>query len=123
MPRRTVPGSEFEYHLVLLDEDGNERIEQEGNLYSATLLEQETAGVTDVFVVSHGWRGDIPAAINQYDRWVGVMLRQDRDVQRMRSRVPGFKPLVICIHWPSLPWGVERVGAALLGAPHDAFDA
>jgi hypothetical protein len=119
MPRRTVPGSDFGYHLLLFDDEGHERKEADGRRYSQHVLEHETAGVTDVFVLSHGWMGDIPAAINQYDRWVGVMLRQERDLQRMRSTVPDFKPLVVCVHWPSLPWGVERVGAALLGGEEE----
>jgi len=115
-----VPGSDFDYHLLLFDEDGRERKEQDGSLHSKDVVEHETAGVTDVFLLSHGWKGDIPAAIRQYDRWVGAMLRQERDLQRMRSLVPRFKPLVVGVHWPSLPWGVEDVGAALLGAPEGA---
>ena len=116
MPRRTVPDTDFEYHLLLFDEDGNER-EENDSLYSSHVLAQETEGVTDIFVLSHGWKGDIPAAIRQYDRWVGVMVRQQDDIKRMRLNVPNFKPLVVCVHWPSLPWGIEKQAAALLGDP------
>ncbi|HVE28134.1 MAG TPA: hypothetical protein VNC22_22160, partial [Sporichthya sp.] len=119
MPERSVPGTDLTYHLVLLDEDGHEREEADGSRYSRTVPEHATPDVTDIFVLSHGWKGDIPAAIRQYDSWVGVMGDQKEDLQRLRDVVPGFSPLVVAVHWPSLPWGVERVGAALLGADED----
>lgn len=119
MPERTVPGTDIGYHLLLFDEDGHERRDENGALYSDSVLALVARGVTDVFVVSHGWMGDIPAAIRQYDRWVGVMARQERDLQRMRSLVPEFEPLVAAVHWPSRPWGVEEARAALLGDVDD----
>lgn len=115
MPERSVPGTDLSYHLVVLDEEGKEREEADGSRYSRTVLEHATPDVTDIFVLSHGWKGDIPAAIRQYDSWIGMMGGQEEDLQRVRDVVPGFSPLVVAVHWPSLPWGVERVGAALLG--------
>ena len=100
---------------MLFDADGNERREADGSLLSQKLSEVIQDGVTDVFFSSHGWKGDIPAAISQYDSWVGTMAAQTRDRELARARDPDFKAMAVCIHWPSLPWGVEDAGAALLG--------
>jgi hypothetical protein len=115
MPRRQVPGTNIDYYLVLFDADGNERIESSGQRLSEELLDKATVGVTDVFVLSHGWKGDIPAAISQYDAWIGQMGAQEADRELIRQHVPGFSALVVAVHWPSLPWGVEGTDAALLG--------
>lgn len=114
MPLRHVGNTEAEYYLVLFDADGNERREADESLLSQRLGEDIQDGVTDVFFASHGWKGDIPAAIRQYDSWVGTMAAQDRDRALARERYPGFKAMAVCVHWPSLPWGVEDAGAALL---------
>jgi hypothetical protein len=51
-------------------------------------------GITDVFFASHGWKGDVAAAIEQYDRWVGEMARSP-DRAAARAARPGFKSIVI----------------------------
>ncbi|HEY6793484.1 MAG TPA: hypothetical protein VI248_02245 [Kineosporiaceae bacterium] len=74
------------------------------------MIEDVSAGdVTDVFVISHGWKGDTPAAGEQYDAWVGRMAAQTADIAAFRIRDPGLRPLVVGLHWPSLPWGDERL--------------
>ena len=72
-----------------------------------------------MFVLSHGWMGDVPAARHQYGRWIGAMAACSADVQRMRRKRPGFNPLLIGLHWPSKPWGDDALeaGAASFGAP------
>jgi hypothetical protein len=65
--------------------------------------------VTDVFLIGHGWMGDIPAAINQYDRWIGAMASCALDRAKIRQNRPEFRPLLVGLHWPSLPWGDERL--------------
>src|SRR5262249_33856333 len=64
---------------------------------------------TDVFVFSHGWMGDVPGAKDQYDRWIGVMCSRLTDIEKVKARRPGFKPLLIGLHWPSKPWGDESL--------------
>ena len=59
--------------------------------------------VTDVFFISHGWKGDVPAAKDQYTRWIGAMLECEDDRRKVRQVRPGFRPLLIGLHWPSLP--------------------
>jgi hypothetical protein len=107
------------YHLVLFDRAGNERPEPDGSLLSQRLATAAADGVTDVFLASHGWMGDVPAAISQYDAWTAAMSGQEADLARARARDPGFKPLVVAVHWPSRPWGTETTASGLLSGPGD----
>lgn len=114
MTVREVPGADVTYHLVCYDNDGKERPESAGTLAS-NALRSLVAGngtdgpVSDVFFLSHGWQGDIPAAIDQYDRWVRAMAQQTEDRKAARKRNPGFRALIVGLHWPSKPWGDERL--------------
>jgi hypothetical protein len=65
--------------------------------------------------MSHGWKGDVPAAREQYNRWIHAMAVCTRDIERMRAKKPDFKPLIIGFHWPSLPFGDEGLGGASFG--------
>jgi len=115
MPMRTDPKSGLEYALVCYDDEGHERREADGTLLSETLLRRvrdPNEAVTDVFVMSHGWKGDVPAAVEQYDRWSAAMATCDADRAAARARWPGFRPLLVGVHWPSLPWGDEKVGGS-----------
>ena len=63
MPVRTVPGTDLQYHLITFDEDGAERREDGGALLSEAVrrrVADPTDPVTDVFLASHGWKGDVP---------------------------------------------------------------
>src|SRR3546814_973935 len=84
-------------------------------------LAQRDAPVTDMFLLSHGWKGDVTAAIEQCNRWIGAMgaLQADRDA--IRAQVPGYRPLIVGVHWPSLPWGDEKLsgGGRVLGGDED----
>ncbi len=108
MPIREVPNSESSYYLIIHNEEGQERTEDDGSLLSQKVLaDLKTQPVTDVFVMSHGWRGDIPAAKSQYDAWMGNIMSSTGDITDMKGRRPGFRPLLIGLHWPSEPWGDE----------------
>src|SRR5262249_38177128 len=67
------------------------------------------------FILSHGWKGDIPAAIEQYDNWIATMASVTSDVDAAHKRRVDFTPLVVGLHWPSLPWGNENLSAATHG--------
>ncbi len=113
MPRFAPTDRRAAYDLVCFDSGGNERADDPNGLMSDLVLRTlapDDSGVTDVFVLSHGWMGDIPAARAQYDRWVEAMTACTADVARMNQARPGFKPHVIGIHWPSMPWGDESFG-------------
>jgi hypothetical protein len=112
MPERIVPGTDFRYHLIAYDEHGVERAE-DGVLTSGEVASAiATQPVTDVVLLSHGWNGDLPSAIDQYDRWIGAMLACDGDRRRAEDAIPGFRALVVGLHWPSKAWGDEELSVA-----------
>jgi hypothetical protein len=113
MSIETVPGTTLRYYLIAFDANGRERTDDPEGLMSQralAVLEQEP--ITDVFIISHGWKGDVPAAREQYNNWIGAMARCEADLAQMRQARPQFQPLLIGLHWPSLPWGEEELGAA-----------
>jgi hypothetical protein len=114
VPVRKIANTDIEYSLLVFDERGKERAEPDGTLMSETVkqrLANAARPVTDVFFMTHGWKGDVPAAIEQYDKWVSTMTMLESDHAAARQRLPGFAPLIIGLHWPSLPWGDEAISA------------
>ena len=112
MPIRRVPGTDVDYLLISYDAEGRERAEPDGTMLSRTALARvadTAAGITDVYFTSHGWKGDVKAAVEQYDKWIGAMVALAADRAYAGERRPGFKPLIIGLHWPSLPWGDENI--------------
>ena len=108
MSRETVPGTPLGFHLISFDPLGRERPEPGGTLASEVARSELRSIVpTDVFLLSHGWMGDVPSARQQYRSWVSAMASCRADIQAMRARDPRFRPLILGIHWPSLPWGSE----------------
>ena len=111
-----LPGTNIHYCLIAFDEHGLEQANAQVSAQLVDLLQQRE--ITDVFILMHGWKGDVPAAQAQYRRWIGAMLECTADIKRAKDRSPNFKPLIIGFHWPSLPWGDETMS---IGAV--AFDA
>lgn len=107
-----VTGTGLSYHLISFDGAGLERPEADGELAShraSVALAEEP--VTDVFLFSHGWQGDVPAARRQYESWIRAMAACEADVENIdRARGGGFRALLIGMHWPSLPFGDEELG-------------
>ena len=104
----------IEYALIHFDDRGRERTDDpEGGVFSRALLEKaRSEKPSHVFLFSHGWKGDIPSAIDQYNRWIGAMWRLEADRQALG---PDFRPLFIGLHWPSQPWGEETISAQSFG--------
>ncbi len=104
----------LEYYLIAYDAKGKEREEREGdpNSLMSTVVLKELADnpITDVFLMSHGWMGDVPAAKRQYNKWIGAMAANQADIDKIKQVRPGFRPLLIGLHWPSLPYGDENLG-------------
>ncbi|WP_316161928.1 CHAT domain-containing protein [Bradyrhizobium sp. SZCCHNRI20481] len=126
MPVRQVPGSDLQYVLIAFDATGQERREADGSLASEMVVNRlQTLGgaVTDILLLSHGWMGDVPAAIEQYDRWLAAMAALEADRLAAARQRPGFAPVIIGLHWPSLPFGDETLpsgGGGLLSADTSA---
>ena len=117
MPFRTIPNTTTEYALLSFDADGRERTDDPqgvgGRLSRAILDRARASAPSHVFLFSHGWQGDVASATDQYDRWIKAMLDRAGDLGAM----PGpFAPLWIGLHWPSLPFGDEELGAMSFAA-------
>jgi hypothetical protein len=115
MPIKQIPISNvnLHYYLINYDADGNERAGDDGKKLSQVVLDELKSGnYTDVILMSHGWMGDIPAAIAQYDTWIANLFSCDADIEAMKAKHPGFKPLFVGLHWPSQPWGDEDHGGS-----------
>src|SRR5262245_4662672 len=113
MPIRQVPNANLNYYLINFDSEGIERSAQDGTQLSQIILQDlSTQPITDVFVMSHGWLGDVPSAVNQYDRWMGNFMSCTADIELMKQQRPGFAPMLIGLHWPSKPFGDEDTGGS-----------
>lgn len=110
MSIETVPGASLEYYLIAFDENGNEKSEAGVQMSQKLLDVLSSEPITDVFLFSHGWLGDVPAARSQYAKWLGAMTANQADIEQMCQVRPGFRPLLIGLHWPSKPWGDEELG-------------
>ena len=114
MPFESVSGTSLYYHLINFDEFGNERDEADNTKRSqivSEILAKEP--ITDVFIICHGWLGDIPAARQQYNKWIAAMAANTADIEKLRQVRPEFSPLLIGLHWPSKPWGNENLDASV----------
>src|SRR3954470_23845284 len=90
-----VPGTSLEYHLIAFDAEGRERAGADGGSSSRKALDElADEPVTNVFLFSHGWQGDVPAARRQYNTWIGAMAGCTADIERMQqARAGAFRPL------------------------------
>jgi hypothetical protein len=111
MPFQTLPGTDQRYGLITFDDQGHERSDDpDGGVFSATLRSHiATAKPSHIFFFTHGWKGDVPAAVDQASRWIGAMYKRDAERTAMG---PSFRPVFIALHWPSQPWGEETFNAA-----------
>jgi hypothetical protein len=117
-----IQDSDLIYYLVAYDKEGRERRDDPDGLMSERIVQGiRDSAVTDVFIMSHGWKGDIPAAKEQYGRWVKAMADCEADRRAIRAHRPTFTPLIVGFHWPSQPYGEEEfasgAGAASFAAP------
>jgi hypothetical protein len=112
-----IPGNGTKYYLVALDADGKERTDDPDGLMQQRILDAITIGrPTDVFTFIHGWKGDISASRSQYASWMSTVMDLTADIARANLMRPGFVPLLIGLHWPSLPFGDETLdGVASFG--------
>jgi hypothetical protein len=108
-----VLDTDLAYYLVSYDKNGQERANDPDGMMSQRVCDAiRDDGITDVFIMSHGWKGDIPAAKEQYEKWIKAMASCAADRQAIRQARPGFKALLVGFHWPSQPWGEEEFGMA-----------
>ena len=118
---QTIPSTNTQYGLISFDENGVER-QEGGRLFSEALIAKAAAdSYTNVFFFCHGWKGDMPEAIAQYDKWIQALANSD-DSAKAPAKFPGFKPLFMGLHWPSLPFGDEEMSGGGSFAPGTAMN-
>ena len=118
----TISGTSLQYGLISFDVDGNEVPEPNG-LMSQRLIDKARAdNVTNVFFFCHGWKGDVPAAKEQYALWIKAFA-DSADAAKAAANFPNFLPLYIGLHWPSLPFGDEEVSASSFEASAPVLSA
>lgn len=121
MSFETISGTNIQYGLISFDAGGTEMSEQ-GGLMSQHLIDKaRTDKITNVFFFCHGWKGDVPAAKEQYSLWIKAFANS-RDSEKAKDHFPNFRPLFVGLHWPSLPFGDEEVGAASFAAGAAALE-
>lgn len=107
----TISGTNLQYGLISFDADGAE-VTEPGGLMSQRLIEKAKADkVTNIFFFCHGWKGDMPAAKEQYALWIKAFANSP-DSANAATHFPNFRPLYIGLHWPSLPFGDEEVSTS-----------
>lgn len=113
MPIRQIPNTNQNYYLINFDSKGQERAADDGRVLSQLVLDElKNQPVTDIFVMSHGWLGDIDDAQTQYDKWMANLWSCADDIEAVKKKRPNFRPLLIGLHWPSKPFGNEDTGGA-----------
>ena len=119
-----IPGTDLKYGLISFDADGQERATPSGLTSQILIDKARDDTITNVFFFCHGWKGDLPAAKDQYGRWLKALVSSP-DMGRASDVFPNFKPLFVGLHWPSQPWGDEelRGGGAFGGAGGLSADA
>jgi len=130
MPIRQISGhADLSYFLLSYSAEGVEQTKDPdapAGLLSERIIERlVSTPVTDVFLISHGWKGDVPAAIKQYDRWISSTAACANDQMNIRQARPEFRSLLVGLHWPSLPWGDERLeggDVSFSGIEHSPLD-
>src|SRR5262245_17218934 len=122
MPQLKIEGIDTPLFLIPYDAKGNEVAGRTGHLTSQQAVNELAGGsVTDVFIISHGWLADYPAAVSQYTRWAGAMAACTADIAQIKQARPGFKPLLIGVHWPSLPFADKELGGPTVPAEDFGF--
>ncbi len=119
-----IPGTDLTFYQINFDADGRERTDDPDGVMSDRVAQQlQAQPITDVFFLSHGWKGDIEAARRQYRDWITAAAGCADDLALMQKKRPGFMPLMVGLHWPSLPFGGEDMEAAKSGASSFAVGA
>lgn len=77
MPIEDILGADLTFYIIAYDENGNERkevIDKSERFMSEAVIEKlRKEPVTYPFIMSHGWKGDMPAARDQHQRWISAM--------------------------------------------------
>jgi hypothetical protein len=81
MPFQRIAQGDLRYALINFDDKGRERTDDpQGGVFSRAIEEYvRQTQPSHILLFSHGWKGDVPAAIEQYNRWMTAMWRLGDD--------------------------------------------
>lgn len=101
----TATGVPFPYYIIPFDKDGR----CVGPRTRQHLLDN-LAGVSDVFVFSHGWNNDWTAATERYEHFIRGFQEQQKTFGL--AQPAGYRPLLVGIFWPSqsMAWFDSETG-------------
>lgn len=117
MPIVQVPNTDLRYYLIAFDKDGVERSDDPaGTMSELIVAELRRRPVSDVFILNHGWMGDLPDAESQYNAWFGTLFADRAGRALLEQRRGQLEPLLIGIHWPSKPFGDEQFAGGAFSA-------
>jgi hypothetical protein len=114
MGYHTIQDTDIRYGLIAFDADGAERLEADGNFTQKLIEDATSQEITNVFFFCHGWKGDEPAAKDQYGKWIKAFAAS-ADQERASQVFPSFRPMYVGLHWPSLPFGDEELRGGSYG--------
>lgn len=121
MPIIDLPDVNLKYYLVVCDETGNEKDDIdgiEGKLTARISNDlQVNQSVTDVYLICHGWLSDLPGAERQYGEWIRCFHSHSISQRGKNSKGSEYTPVVIGLHWPSRPVGIELLASGAPGEP------
>lgn len=96
--------NDYCYYMVNFSEDGVEMDDAPDAKYTVMLssrLKEMIAStinpVSDVFIVSHGYKTDKQGAVGSYAKWMNAMVTRRKE----EAAFDGTKVMIVGIHWPS----------------------
>lgn len=96
--------NDYCYFMVNFSEDGVEMDDAPDANYTVMLssrLKEMIASpinpVSDVFIVSHGYKTDKQGAVGSYAKWMNAMVTR----RKAEAAFDGTKVMIVGIHWPS----------------------
>jgi len=97
--QRTPESSDATYHILALDKEGKLKTPDK---LQALVGEAKNSGVTDIFIMAHGWNNSSSDAQTSYRE----RLQKAREASLAYPALSPnpFKPMVIGLIWPSKAW-------------------
>lgn len=96
--------NDYCYYMVNFSEDGVEIDDAPDADYTVMLstrlkemIASPTHPVSDVFIVSHGYKTDKQGAVGSYAKWMNAMVAR----RKAEAAFDGTKVMIVGIHWPS----------------------
>src|SRR5882757_1084569 len=100
----------FPFWEAAFDEDGKP---QDSTAAAKAVVEIKAAGLTDLFVFSHGWNNDRTTAQKLYDGFFQQIRKLMEDTRFPKKRAASCG--IVGVFWPSILWPDEQPEASAQG--------